>query len=270
MNCTHIANNNPLLNRFNNFTSQNPSHVPFQSNQLMNQNVHVMNNLNKIMKQPEFIHDTLHQSSHRSGAGDGKVRGSLSDKANKSNGNNNKNIIEEMLKPQKISRDGKDVLRNFNDLEHKQKTEIIEITNAPYKNIIKDKIITKHWKAVKEEDLIVHKDTEQDRNRKKFYAEVRQKKVEEKKINNELEIEFHIDNYDKHKDKFEYKESFIRNLAYKSKNFDETKDDYIDFYRRHQKEAEDGQELCDKILHNMIDTGLIKPEELPSNIDDIN
>jgi len=52
-------------------------------------------------------------------------------------------------------------------------------------------------------------------------------------------------------------------MAYKSTGFDENKEDYIDFYRKHQKEAEEGLMLCDNIIRTMTDSGLINPNELP-------
>jgi SAM-dependent methyltransferase len=57
-------------------------------------------------------------------------------------------------------------------------------------------------------------------NRAKFDKDLKRKEEEGTKINDELQIEFHIDNYDKHKKKFEYKETFIKNLAFEENTFD--------------------------------------------------
>lgn len=178
-----------------------------------------------------------------------------------------------MLKPVKIIKNentNKDVGSNYRvrkDVQKQAKKGKINIkmTNAPYKNIIKDKIITKNVEDVKEEDLLVHKSMKGiDDNIEKFNQELNLKEIEKKKINDELDIEFNIENYDKHKKKFEYKETFIKNLAFEEKTFNENKEDFIDFYQKKQKEAEEGMKLCDQVLHNMIDEGIISKEELPT------
>ncbi len=68
------------------------------------------------------------------------------------------------------------------------------------------------------------------------------------------------------KKNFEYNESFIKNLDYKEKTFDDNKQDFIEFYKKKQKEATEGQKLCDQILHNIIDDGVISKDELPMEI----
>src|ERR1700733_7081641 len=214
----NMVNSNPMLNQFNNYMAKNPNQTPFQNNQLINQNVHVLNNLNNYIHQKKIT--SISEQQHIN----------IPVQNNHKKGNNcGKNIIEERLKRQKIKKD----------------------------------------EDIKLSDLLVHQVTEKDRDKNVFEKEVEMKKKEKKEINQELEIEFHIDNYAKHKAKFEYKESFIRNLAYEANGFDENKQDYIEFYRKHQKEAEEGKQWCDEILRNIVDTGLIKPEELPSNVDDI-
>jgi len=256
-----LINTNPLINRFNGYATQNP--IPFQTNQLINQNPHVTNHLNDFIKQHNYVQHNV--PAFQQQINNLRPEKSVRLPTNKKNNNKKNNIIQEMLKPQKIEKDNKDVAGNLKERENKQKNEEFTITNDPYKNIIKDKIIKKPWDQIKQSDLVVHTVTEADKDKNKFDKEIRVKEEEKKKINKELKIEFHIDNYSNHKDSFEYNKSFIKNLAYDSKNFDENKDDYIEFYRKHQKEAEAGQELCDKILHDMVDSGLIKPEELPTN-----
>ena len=304
----HMINTNPLINKFNGYMTQNPNTTPFQNNQLINQNVHVMNNLNELMKQHTYVQQNMNQyQQHAMPNGSPMMQPNNGPMMQSNNGQmmqsnmqpnngqmmhpnngqmmqpnmqlpnntssrssrtkrNNKNIIEEMLKPQRIMKENKDVPINYKTSKDKR-NEKIEITNAPYKNIIKDRIVNKNVKDITIADILVHKVTDADRNAENFDKEIKVKKMEKKQINNELKIEFHIDNYSGHKTKFEYKESFIKNLAYDNKDFNENREDYIEFYRKHQKDAEEGQDMCDKILHDMIDTGLIKPEELPCDIE---
>lgn len=261
--------NNPIVRNFN--AQRSNSTMPFQQNKLISENVHVQNNLNLLLQQNKFGQT---QANHRPDP---------QQKISKNNPNittgglrtTNINIIEKMLQAQSVSDlNNDDVKKNFKQLttdreKAKKRTEEtseleIPITNAPYKTIIKDKIINKPVDKIKEDDLIVHKSTNLDADIKIFKAEQRAKKKQLKKINKDLDIEFHIDNYDKHKKKYEFKEVFTRNLEYDSNTCAENKQDYIEFYRKKQKEAEAGAELCDRILNDLVNTGLIKPEELPT------
>lgn len=264
---SQLINKNPLINRFNGYATQNPNAVHFQSNQLINENVHVTNHLNDFIKQHNHVKENIPTFQRQINSTPRNEKPMRMESTKKKGGKRN-NIIEEMLAPQKIEKMNKDIAGNFKDRVTKQEEEKFEITNNPYKIIIKDKIINKKWDDIKEKDLIVHKATDADKNIEKFNKDVNVKKEEKKKINKELKIEFHIDKYSNHKDQFEFNKSYIRNLAHNTKGFDENKDDYIEFYRKHQKEAEEGRELCDKILHDMVDSGLIKPEELPTNNDE--
>ena len=291
----NIVNQNPLLNQFNGYMTQNPNIIPFQNNSLINNNVHVMNNLNDYVKQHKVVQQNIptyqqqlqnHQINQTNQMNQMNQINQTNqiDKTNQINKLSNKqsngkiknvNIIEEMLKPQKITKDNKDVDSNYRIRKDIQKNAKkgnldIKITNAPYKNIIKDKIIAKKVEDIEEKDLVVHKSIKEiDADRKKFDKELESKEGDLEKINDELKIEFHIDNYDKHKEKYIIKETFIRNLAFEQDTFDETKEDFIEFYRKKQKEAEEGQKMCDQILHNIIDDGIISKDELPMNGDDL-
>lgn len=283
-----MITNNPLINNFNTYNMANPSQIPFQSNQLLNENIHVMNSLNDMVQQQRFGQQAMNTYSQlnskdpyqeRDKSNVGNLNSNLNSNPNpnsKSSKNKNLNIIEEMMKPQKILKENKDVNPNFRaiqkEYEESQTKEGIQqkfkITNVPYKSIIRDKIITKDVYEIKAEDLIVHKTTNVDRDSDIFNTEFDIKNIELDKINEEIKIDFHIDNYDKHKKKYDFKETFIKNLAFEANTCDENKQDYIEFYRKKQKEAEVGKEICDSVLHKLLDTGLIKPEELPSDFQD--
>lgn len=279
----NIANQNSLLNNFNGYITQNPNNIPFQNNQLINNNPHVANNLNNLLQQHKTFQQNLPvyqqqlqnqqlQNQQNLPVYQQQKQNYNTNKNNKSKLNNG-NIIEEMLKPQKILRDNKDVKTNYNtrkDIQEKARKNVgIKITNAPYKSIIKDKIINKDVGDIKEKDLLVHKaNKEIDADRNKFDIEYQTKKNEKKKINDELKIEFHIDNYDKHKKKFEFKETFIKNLAFEENTYDENKQDVIEFYKKQKKEAIEGQILCDNILHNLANEGIISKDEIPTERSD--
>lgn len=279
----NLANQNSLLNHFNGYMTQNPNTIPFQNNHLINNNVHVMNNLNDLIQQQRILQQNIPiyqqqmQQQQQQQIQQMQQPMTNTERRNKNSSKNKKgefNIIKKMLEPQKIVKNNKDVGSNFKarakvQEDSKDSKKIgIKMTNAPYKVIIKDKIINKDVDKVKKEDLVVHKTIHEiDANRKKFDRDLQMKENEGDKINDELKIEFHIDNYDRHKKKFEYKETFIKNLAFEENTFDENKQDYIDFYRQKQKEAEEGQKMCDEILLNFENEGIISKDELPSDID---
>lgn len=275
----NLANQNPILNQFNGYIVQNPDFIPFQNNKLINQNVHVMNNLSEYLQQQRVLQQNIPVIQQSFLSQNNSIPNS--NPINKTNKSKNINIIQEILKPQKIVKNqNKDVETNYNTRNQIQEEAKIgnigiKMTNAPYKNIIKDKIITKDIHDVKKEDLLVHKtDKKIDANLDNFMHDLELKNNEKKKINDELLVEFSIDNYDRHKTKFAYKETFIRNLAFEENTFNENKQDFIEFYRKKQREAEEGQKLCDQILHNMVDEGIISKDELPieqtfDNKDDI-
>lgn len=254
---------NPLLNKFHGYRVQHPNTVPFQNNHLINQNVHVMNNLNTHMKDHQMLNRNIQKHD---------VPMNNFTRKNQNNGKKI-NIIEEMLKPIKIERDAEDnkdvhtsyeARRNIQE-EVKKGNFNIKITNAPYKCIIKDKIINKNVEDVTEEDLVVHKSVRGvDDDINIFNKQMSKLEKEKEEINEELAVEFHVDNYDKHKKKFEYKETFIKNLKSDTKDFDENKQDYIDFYNQKQKEAEEGLKMCDNVLKNLVDDGFIDQNELPT------
>lgn len=242
------ANNNPLLKKFNQY-HQNKRKVPFQSNNLINQNVHVMNNLNNLIQEKRFPNRSPNVS--------------------KAKPNINQNIIEDLLAPQEIIKDNSDILEKFKDAETEQiniinRTNDVKITNVPYKIIIKDNVINKPMEEITPEDIIVHhvnRDVDADPSR--FNNDLEQMKKKLETINDDLKIEFDISHYDKHKANFEYKANFIKNLRCKEKTFLENKEDYMSFYAKVQQDAEEGKKLCDEILHQFIDQDFLPKEENP-------
>lgn len=234
-------NSNVLIDKFTSF-NEKQNYVPFQNNKLLNNNVHVMNNLNNLMQQKKM----------------GKIAQSKNIPQKKK-----LNIIEEILQPEKIEINNKDIESNLYIYENQRK-ENIKRTFEPYKIIIKDKLITKELDPYKfNEEIVVHRSTKEDANIIKFNEELNDKKNEDEKINKEIKLEFSLDNYSVHKKKFEYKDSFIKNLSYEQQSFDDNKSDYIEFYKNKQKELEDGKKLCDQILHTIMKEDIIKKEELP-------
>ena len=267
-----IANNNPLLNSFSSYANKNPTSVPFNSNDLIKNNVNIMNNLNNYIYESKMIdspqnNNNIYNNNNNTNKNANRQKTSVT----------NMNIIEKMLEPVKIIKDKKsnsDIKSNFitrSKIQESAKNTKgcksgiigIERTNAPYKAIIKDKIISKPVTEVVEEDLIVHRTVKGiDDNVDNFVHDLNSKNSEVDKINDELKVEFDISNYDKHKRKFEYKQTFVRNLAYEENGFDENKTDCIEFYKKKQRDAEKGIETCDTIYKTLLDANIIDENEL--------
>jgi len=229
-----LSTENSLLKQFKNYQKKS-GEVPLQNNKLIYNNVHVANKLHEMVNK-KTLKKTLEKKYEK-----------------------NTNIIDELLRPQKIE-------KNNYDLNYKmvlsQRDEKIEITNTPYKPILKDKIVTKPVHEVTEEDFIVYRPSKEDRNLQKFHEDLKNKETLNLQLNKELGVEFHLDNYSIHKKNFEYKDTFIKNLCYDKDTPDGNKRDCIEYYKRIQKEAEEGQILCDKILHSL-DDSIINKNEIP-------
>lgn len=251
----NLANNNRMVSQFQGYMAQNPTTIPFQQNQLINNNVHILSNLNTMLSQ----HKNIQQNNT-------SRNNSKSRPSTKKGSTKVVNIIEEMLKPQKIQKHNPDVVPNSKTRNEENKKQI-EITNAPYKNIIFDKRVTKAVKDVKLDDLVVHKAVNGiDDNRVIFGKNLDKKKEGLQKINEELDIEFCIENYDRNKKKFAFRETWIRNLNFEQNSFDESKQDYIGFYKDQQKKNEKDAQLCDQVIRQLINDDIIDKSELLSDV----
>lgn len=237
--------NNSIINNFGQYANRQNAHVPFQNNKLINNNVHVVNTLNR----------TLHPKPASSLGRGGKTT----------------NIIEELLRPINVytSGDTQGEIKQKYEERRQMKEDALagkmeyKITNVPYKNIIKDKVITKKIEDVTPEDIIVHRVVKEvDSDILKFKNDLDTKTNERREIDDEIKLEYSTANYNKHKKKYIYNKNFIRNLAYESSD---VKQDYIEFYKKKQEEQEKCIELCDEIIKKLVDDGYIDTNELPFN-----
>ena len=131
------------------------------------------------------------------------------------------------------------------------------------KYIIKDRKILKPVDQIVEKDIEIYKvNKEIDADLEKFQKELDAKEKESQSIRDKLKIEFATENYDKHKENFEYSQTFVRTIPYNAKDYNNNKEDYIRYCSKKQKEAADGLELCDKILRNL-GSEFINKNELP-------
>lgn len=256
-----MADRNNLIKKFDNYSKN--SRVPFNNNNLINNNVHVKNNLNNLVKQKKMEKQSGIQSGSQSGSQSG-VQNSVKNSSNLKK----TDIFDDTFKTQKIVKENQDVMPSFKQLlseiaDTKNGKYKYTQTNKPYKPIIKDHIITKNINEISKEDFIVYKVNKKvDANINNFNIDLNKKNTEKKDIDRELEIEYDQENFLNHKETFSHKETFIKNLAYEENSYQDNKTDCIDFYKKKQRELEDGKKMCDEILKNIINDEFIDESEL--------
>ena len=251
-----FVNRNPLMNQYNEYSQRN-TNIPFQNNNLIKNNIAISNK--------------LYENIHRREAGN-------------YNSNNNYvkpqketreyvDIVKEMLKPMEHETDNTFIHENYKTKRQEYDNytaglEKIKLTNVPYKIIMKDNIVNKPVDKITEDDFVVHKVVNGiDNNLGQFNREHDELEEEMEKINNEIEMEYNFDNYVQHKKNFEYRETFIKNTSYKSNDFNENKQDYIEFFEKKQKELDDGIKYCDDILKILNDDNNVN-DYIPKKNDD--
>lgn len=172
------------------------------------------------------------------------------------NQNDFKNLI---LKPQKIEKPNINLDSLINNKEQSNTTDLKESikkrTNEPYKGIIKNfdysKIREKH-----EEDLIIHKVNEEDKNIKVFDTNMNVFHNKIEKQNKDIKDTYSIDKKTEHKKEFDYQHKY----KYRTKIDSEDNDlrvDRIEFYKKEQSKIEDNKKKVDDILLNLIDSGIL-------------
>lgn len=272
-----LSNQNTLLTKYNTFVQQSTNNIPFRNNNLLNQNVNVVNSLHNLVAQKKVNRDTNRSGTAIYGNTSGTIETNTQKKGRnrkENNMNRETNVIESMLRPQKIVKDNKDVnssyyakKQNMKSARENAKKGKLEYTilNTPYKPIIRDRIINKKVEEVKREDLQVHKVTQLDKDVNLFETEKQKKVGDREQYEKELKIQFCFENYEKCKEDYELKHSFIKRMEYENKTFDRSKEDYISYYKKTQKDMEQGKKEQDAIIKQTIETGLVRPEELLQN-----
>ncbi len=170
--------------------------------------------------------------------------------------NDLKNLI---LKPQKIEKPNINLKSMIDSKKKNNDSELNESlkkrTNEPYKGIIKNfdysKIREKH-----EEDLIVHKVNDEDKNMEVFGENMNVFNNKIKKQNIDIKDTYSLDKKTEHKKEFDYQ------LKYKYRTkIDSTDDDLrvdrIEFYKKEQSKIEESKKKIDDILLNLIDSGIL-------------
>ena len=287
---------NRLIQEFNKV--EQTTHVPFKGNQLISKNPNISSQVNQMVRNKT----AWVPNGGTNGGIDGKTGETPNDRKTKMVRNergekkkvdfqdlsklNNPNlrredIIKELLKPIETTNkhDNKEIKEDYEKLladysyDTRRKVHIqskkFDITNEPYKIIMKEHRVDKPVNEIEEKDMIVFdtknkKQIEKSKNIGLFLEQYKDKRKEMKRINAYLALEYDDRNHDNHLEKYKYKEAYVRRLKDDNgKSFDETKSDYIDFYKDQQAIAEKGMKEIDSTLKLLANQGFISKDELP-------
>lgn len=180
---------------------------------------------------------------------------------------NNDDLKNIVIKPQKIEKSKV----NLADLVENKKQEcdkelrdsLAKRINEPYKGIIKD---FDYKKKIKEsDDLVIHKVSTVDKDKKVFDKKMDDFKDEIKVQDNNIKSVYSIDKKTEHKKDFDYQHKYKYRTKIEDDGEDNLRVDRIEFYKKEQTKVEDSKKKIDDILLNLIDSGI-----LSENLESIN
>jgi len=180
-----------------------------------------------------------------------------------------KNLI---LKQENIEKPNIDIKALANQRE---KINLIEFkesekkrVNNPYKGIIKD--FNYDQKLKKQEDLIIHKVTQGDKDKDQFDQKMGVYKTNITSHNDEIKEVYSIDKKNQHKKVFEYQHKYKYRTKLDNNNEEaDLRVDRIDFYKKEQQKLEDNKKKIDNILMDLIDVGILSDSMDSINFDKI-
>jgi hypothetical protein len=145
---------------------------------------------------------------------------------------------------------------------------ITKRTNQPYKGIIKNfdysKIREKH-----EEDLIVHKITNADKDKNIFDSKLSNYNTTIKTQNTEIKQIYSGDKYSVNKKDFDYQHKYKYRSKIDNNDEPDLRVDRIDYYKKEQYKNEENKKKIDDILLNLIDSGILSDDMNNINYDKI-
>lgn len=175
-----------------------------------------------------------------------------------------KNLI---IKTQKIEKPNLNLNSLIGDKKKNNDKELNESikkrVNEPYKGIIKNFDYSKIREKY-EEDLIVHKVNNEDKNIDVFDTnmDIFQNKIQ--KQNKDIKDVYSMDKKIEHKKEFDYQLKYKYRTKIDSAD-DDLRIDRIEFYKKEQSKIEVNKKKIDDILLNLIDSGILS--ENMENID---
>lgn len=166
-----------------------------------------------------------------------------------------------IIKPIRIEKPNIDIKSIASTRETENVKEVGELvkkrTNQPYKGIIKEfdysKIREKH-----EEDLIVHKVTEADKDKTVFDNNMNLHKGKIEKHNEEIKDVYSTSKENEHKKEFAFQHKYKYAMKVEGTDADDDlRTDRIEFWKKEQNKIEENKKKIDDILLNLIDSGII-------------
>lgn len=181
-----------------------------------------------------------------------------------------KDVIIKTEKIQKPNININNLIKSKEEENNKVLNESIKKrTNQPYKGIIKNfdysKIREKH-----EEDLIVHKNTEADKDKKVFDSKLNNYNNTIQNQNTEIKQIYSGDKYTVNKKDFDYQHKYkYRSKIDNNNDESELRVDRIEYYKKEQQKNEGNKKKIDDILLNLIDSGILSDDMTNINYDKI-
>lgn len=126
--------------------------------------------------------------------------------------------------------------------------------NAPYKNILPTEYFNKN--IAKQEDLIIYKVSEEDKDKIQFKKKVNEIKNTRKIQNNELIQKYNEKDKGEFEKKFNYDNNMKYNIEFNQPMYKTIKEDVNKFYINQQKELEKDKKSIDIIIENVINTSM--------------
>lgn len=168
-----------------------------------------------------------------------------------------------MIQPIKIEKKNDDVKQKYDFVSAMQNQER-EVcwalkTNTPYKNIIPQKTektpygfdYTQKIKKDESHKLIIHTVTNLDKDKDEIEDKLEKLEKNIGKQNKKNKKIFSDDNYEQHKEKFEYEHIFFYKISVNQKDHTEMKDAQIQYHIQKQKQTEVGSQHKDDILKSL-------------------
>lgn len=196
----------------------------------------------------------------------------------------NETIAQCVIKPIKVKDLDKNRIHVNNDFDKAKRTMVKskedyyrQRTNAPYKNIIKDKkyyeqFISNPHKKINTDQLIVYKVQENDKDQKELENKASQFINKLEMHNDELNMLYSTNKKSKYKQEFEY------NNKYKYRTYDpssntiggqehnERKHDKLQHYQREQQRMDAHRKQQDEVIETMIESGFLTEKDLQEQV----
>lgn len=162
----------------------------------------------------------------------------------------NKNIFIKNKNSDVTNKFNPDVIKKYSDLNQTRQTNKYEFLNKPYKMIIKDKVVTK---VNCQDDLKIDL-TNNNINVNQNYDKI----VNDRKYLDDLNKEiFNNSNYEKNKNKFDFRKYQVNKMSSESNDFTNLKKTNKKFYNKQNEELLQEKSKYNDIMNSLKKQGII-------------